>query len=99
MRITNQALDFAVDRYASIMRSQGVTRKIELQRGSKTYGNAYRLYFIGDADGNGTGTTGVYGTENGYLGMTKREAYDTLYIIVRAMGDLLYFQEQRNASL
>lgn len=99
MAITNADLENAVKRYVHIMEREGVNREVRLQLGSKVYGIAYRLSFVGDDDGNGSGHWGAYGTSSGLLGWTKREAFDTLHTICTAMEDLQYLQERRNASL
>jgi hypothetical protein len=52
--------------------------KPSLVEGSKTNGRAYRLYYENAGGGQSyyPGTSG-----NGYLGMTKKEAYETLWIM------------------
>lgn len=52
---------------------------LQLQEGSKTYGNAWRFYISYGPHGGVTGN--VLGLTSGYLGWTKKEAFDTLQTI------------------
>lgn len=59
-----------------------------LQEGSKYYGNAYRLMTI-DKGTSGQGTPRLNSwPSNGYLGMTKSEAYDSLHKLKDALWDI-----------
>lgn len=67
--------------------------RLEIAEGSRTYGIAYRIYRTGytvrDADGSSRATSGHANPPIGsdYLGMTRREAYETLQTRTRAVSD------------
>jgi hypothetical protein len=59
--------------------------KIVLDKGSKTYGRAYRLYTTGNlAEAVGWSHKPLH-LGDGYLGITKREAYLSLRAILRTL--------------
>jgi hypothetical protein len=90
-RITRTDLNTAVVAYSNALESAGALRcPLQLQIGSRTYGNAYRVMFIGE----GGDLSAAPGTSNGYLGMTAREAYDALWTMTRTITDVLYEREQ-----
>jgi hypothetical protein len=64
-----------------------------LQEGSKTYGRAFRVFRVGDENGNGSGHYDpLPGLSIGYLGMTRAEtahALDMLAIAFHASADML----------
>lgn len=61
--------------------------KVVLDKGSKTYGRAYRLYTAGYAGNSGWSDKPLY-LGDGYLGVTKREAYLSLRAILRTLEAL-----------
>lgn len=81
MRVTKSDVDQAYETYISLLESVDVdVSKYELHHGSKHYGNSFKVYNDG---------LGGVGTDSmGYLGMTRREAYDTLWTIIRTIRDL-----------
>lgn len=90
-RITRTDLNTAVTAYGNALESAGALRApLQLQIGSGTTGIAYRVMFIGE----GGGLSAAPGTSNGYLGMTAREAYDTLWTMARTISDVRYEREQ-----
>lgn len=82
--ITIADLQRLVESYAKRLGSEGILTPLHLNIGSKLYGRAYRLYF---ADG-----ASAIGTSDGYLGMTKREAFETLSTIIHTIDDMHYLQ-------
>ena len=86
-RVTREELKGSFERYVRALNSLGIHQKVEMQEGSKTYGNAYRVRHV-----NGWATP--LGTSNGYLGMTRREAVDTLHTLARTIEDVLYHQQK-----
>lgn len=91
-RITRKDLNDAVAIYVNALESHGMlTHPVQLQIGSQTNGIAYRAMFIANESG---GLTAAPGTSNGYLGMTAREAYDTLWTITRTLQDVAYHRDQ-----
>ena len=58
--------------------------KIVLDKGSKQFGRAYRLYSTGYAGNSGYSDKPLY-LGDGYLGLTKREAYLSLRAILRTL--------------
>jgi hypothetical protein len=79
---------------------------VGLDEGSKLYGRAFRLYVTGDrvdnpTDGNhypnGSGHARPPAGPD-YLGMTKREAYDTLATIAHTLEDVAYARDRREAT-
>ena len=95
-RITNEDLDNMLARYTRALKRLGINTgtsdgtTIGMQRGSKTYGIAFRLFTTGGALGSGHHRPPV---GDDYLGMTKREAWDTLATLSRAMEDVAYMLE------
>lgn len=88
--ITRKDLEGAVETYAIDAKLSGLPeRELHLQIGSKTYGNAYRLMFVS----HGGGLSPAPGTGDGYLGMTARDAYETLWTIIRTMRDVRDWQQ------
>ena len=89
MQITKQDLNAAFERYDRALRALGFNHLLTLQEGSKTHGRAYRLF----RTFRGQNQYEALGTVNGYLGMTKREAWDMLHSLARTMEDVKYFRE------
>ena len=58
--------------------------KIVLDKGSKTYGRAYRIYTTGYEGNSGYSDKPLH-LGDGYLGITKREAYLSLRAILRTL--------------
>ena len=58
--------------------------KVVLDKGSKTYGRAFRLYTTGYGSSSGYSDKPLH-LGDGYLGMTKREAYLSLRAILRTL--------------
>jgi hypothetical protein len=86
-RTTDKQLDQMVKmiseefRWANLLPDE---TKIVLDKGSKTYGRAYRLYSTGYAGNSGYSDKPLY-LGDGYLGLTKREAYLSLRAILRTL--------------
>ncbi len=92
-RITTEELNGVLGRYTRAVESLGMlppSGGFQFQWGSKVNGQAYRLYT--------NGGSGAPGTANGYLGMTRREAWDTLHTIAETLEDVFYFQQQQENS-
>lgn len=95
-RITNADLDAMLGRYMRALDALGIKlgegERVGLDHGSKTYGIAFRLFTTGVLGQHGEGGTGHGRPPVGddYLGMTKREAYDTLTERCRTMEDVAY---------
>lgn len=89
--ITNADLDAMLARYSRALDSVGIQlregERLILSTGSKTYGIAFRLNVTGFEGTTGHGRPPV---GDDYLGMTKREAYETLATTCRAMEDIAY---------
>jgi hypothetical protein len=58
--------------------------KVVLDKGSKQFGRAYRLYTAGYAGNSGYSDKPLH-LGDGYLGLTKREAYLSLRAILRTL--------------
>jgi hypothetical protein len=58
--------------------------KVVLDKGSKTYGRAYRIYTTGYEGNSGYSDKPLH-LGDGYLGITKREAYLSLRAILRTL--------------
>lgn len=87
-RITKADLTRALDRVRTAYAAHGITARwngdseLTMQTGSQLYGNAYRLYWR-DPVGGGV-SSATYGPD-GFLGMTARDAYNTLQTIARTL--------------
>lgn len=88
-RITDSDLDAVLGRYVrACERLEMVPHNgFTLHRGSKTYGNAYRLFTT-------EGNWPAPGTSNGYLGMTKREAHQSLMTMALTLEAYLHHTDQ-----
>jgi hypothetical protein len=86
-RTTDQQLDQLVKmisdefRWADLLPNE---TKVVLDKGSKTYGRAFRLYTTGYEGSSGYSDKPLH-LGDGYLGMTKREAYLSLRAILRTL--------------
>jgi hypothetical protein len=97
-RITSKDLKRALSAHVDCLARVGITYdgRLGLDEGSKTYGCAYRLYRTGyvveQHDGTHRATTGHGRPPVGddYLGMTAREAYETLTARTRDIYDTVY---------
>ena len=86
-RVTTHQLEQLVRMITDEMRWAGMlndSTKVVLDQGSKTYGRAYRLYTVNYDNGGGYSDSPLY-LGDGFLGMTKREAWLSLRSILRAM--------------
>jgi hypothetical protein len=77
MTTTIEHLRLAVERL-----SEELGVKLHLQEGSKTYGRAYRLYTM--QEGSSAHYNPPYQIRD-YLGMTRQEAYDTLWSLIHGV--------------
>lgn len=99
-RITTAALEAAFGRYVRACERLGLVPDgyhVGLDHGSKTYGNAFRVYLTGNRadDGsypNGSGHSRPPAGDD-FLGMTKREAYGRLRERAAVLEDVAYAQE------
>lgn len=87
-RITEEQLNGVLVRYVRALDSLGMLQGgLRLIAGSKTNGRAYRLFFLDSG-------MAAPGTLNGFLGWTKREAYDTLYAMVLTLEAVNFHQSE-----
>jgi len=81
-RVTQQQLNFVFQRYVDSLVELGVSVEgLSLISGDKVNGNSFKLRHK-----DGKRPVGV--DSDGFLGWTKREAYDTLQTICRTIGDV-----------
>jgi hypothetical protein len=82
MTITQKDLDGMLDRVLRSLGSMGIeTNGLHVTSGSRTNGIAFRLYqYVGTSGG----VSGVI-MPDGFLGRTRREAYDTLHAIAQTL--------------
>ena len=98
-RITNDDLAAMLGRYVRACKQLELIPdgyRVGLDHGSKTYGRAFRVYLTGVRadDGsypNGSGH-GRPPAGSDFLGMTKREAFDTLADRAAVLEDVAYSQ-------
>ncbi len=91
-KITAEDLQNALNAYVEELNRSGMLKyPLQLQRGSKTNGNAFRVMFISGEHG---GLTPAPGTSDGFIGWTKHEAHDTLWTIIRTLQDVRYFSKE-----
>ncbi|AST15248.1 hypothetical protein SEA_SAMISTI12_267 [Streptomyces phage Samisti12] len=83
-RISKTQLVGMVNRYIRAWENQGVSLTVKLQEGSRNMGVAYTLRM---PDG-----SNAPGTTDGFLGWTRREAWDTLGSISRTLEDLSHMR-------
>jgi hypothetical protein len=66
---------------------------IGLSIGSRTYGNAYRVWVNRPGEGSGHYDHPVV-RSSGYLGMTARDAYDRLTTATATIHDVMYVADR-----
>lgn len=90
-RITKRSMDAAFERYSRAVDSLGMNKsdhRLAYMEGSKVNGVSHKLVWIHVQHG---GYSGAPGTDvNGFIGMTKREAYETMSTIARALEDVAF---------
>lgn len=94
MKVSKENLKALVVLYVETVAAEtGVIPEMQLRMGSKINGVSFRLYHV-ETDENGREKlTPAWGTSEGlwsegFIGWTKREAYDTLLTIIRTMQKL-----------
>lgn len=108
-RISASDLRAKFEQFRELNRRAGITRELTtwsnndrgprvltaddmaLQFGSKTYGNAFRVFYVNPDGGGHCSLDSV----RDYLGMTKREAWDTLDALCAGMYAVLDSQAPR----
>ena len=86
-RTTDRQLEQLVEMIAQEFRWANLLpdeTKVVVEHGSKTYGRAFRLYTTGYGSSSGYSDKPLH-LGDGYLGMTKREAYLSLRAILRTL--------------
>lgn len=102
-RITTQDLEGVLSRYVRACDRLGLLPdgcfRVGLTYGSKTYGNAFRVYLVRIRSEDGSyccpEDDSYYGPPpagNDFLGMTKREAFNTLADRARVLEDVARIQ-------
>jgi hypothetical protein len=90
--ITRRDLEGMLERLSRAMQTAGLdTSHLYLETGSRTYGRAYRLY---QRDPQTGGLHPVPGMISDFLGMTKREAYDSLHMLAQGV-EMVNAQQSR----
>ncbi len=98
-RITQTDLDAALAAHVETLERCGISYvgRLAITSGSKTYGIAFRLYRTGYLVPSETGTGYRPTTRHAsppigsdYLGMTRREAYETLTTRTAVIADVSY---------
>lgn len=93
-RITNKDLDAAFERYTRALNSLGITKfehTLQQVDGSKANGVSYKLVWTHNGHGGHTGAIGVE-SNGGFIGWTKREAFNTMHLLARTLEDVWFFQ-------
>jgi len=81
-RITNEHLDVMLARYVRALKALELPSEgIELTRGSKLYGNSHKAL---------QGGAQPVGISQGFLGWTKRDAYDKLHTVAVTLEGVHY---------
>lgn len=92
-RITQTDIDLAVRRYMVALNSLGITKPgwtITYIKGSKTYGNSFKLVWREDTSGGLSPAPGV--DFGGFIGWTTREAYTAIQNMARTMEDVAFWK-------
>lgn len=80
--VSTSELQHAIRRLTLAMDAAGIdTSRLHVETGSKTYGRAYRLY---ERDPKTGGLSSIIGA-GGFLGMTKREAVQSLDMLAQGV--------------
>lgn len=90
-RITQADLDVRFEIYVSILKRLGMPHEnTALVGGSGLHGNSFKLVSVKVPGG---GQSAAPGTSQGFLGWTKREAYEKLGTINATLADVLHHLE------
>lgn len=81
------------EHYAHAVSYAGLdTEELRLIHGSKHFGNSFKAVFVDPETG---GHRSAPGSEfGGFIGWTKREAYDALGYMARVIEDIAYYKSQ-----
>lgn len=86
-RIIQEDLDINLATYVAMLKRLGMPHEnITLINGSKKFGNSFKLVYVDPETG---GHSDAPGTHQGFMGWTKREAFDSFRYINRTLGDVL----------
>lgn len=92
-RISKAELEAQFNRYARAVEALGIKEEgheLTLVSGSAYYGNSFKAVWESEEHGGHKNGPGTY--FNGFIGWTKREAYDALGYISRALEDVLWYR-------
>lgn len=93
-RVSKEMLEMAFRDYQWNLEKAGIdVTHLQLIHGSKYYGNSFKVVFAGESGGHASAPGTGFG---GFIGWTKREAYDALGYMSRVMEDLRYAEELKN---
>lgn len=89
MRVSKEMLQMRFKHYAHVIEGAGLsTEGLSLIHGSKHFGNSFKVVFVDPETG---GHSSAPGSEfGGFIGWTKREAYDALSYMARVIEDIAY---------
>lgn len=97
MRINKIQLGQAVNRYATALMSleikPPVGTHLEFLEGSKANGVSFKLVYVDNKHG---GTTHAPGADfGGHVGMTRREAWETINNMARTLEDVAFYNHKK----
>lgn len=101
-RITKAELDGAFGRFCRAAKSNGFdTDGWGYETGNKTYGVSYKLLTRTNDESylNPRHYFELSGWGKNYLGMTAREAYDTLHTLIVALENVSYLRDRTLAEI
>lgn len=95
-RITTADINAALGRYVRAAEALGIQppngHHIEYHKGSKRYGNSFKLVWVDESSGGRKGAPGF--ASDGFMGWTTREAYAALQNVARAFEDAKHYGSQ-----
>lgn len=94
-KLTNKDMDMAFERYARALESLNIQKlghRLEYQAGSRVNGRSYTVCWVNISNG---GRSPALGTDfGGYVGTTKRQAFETMNNMARTLEDVAFLQHQ-----
>lgn len=96
-RIGKEDVEMSFRAYETALRAAGIdTEGLALLYGSKAFGNSFKVVFIDPVHGGRSGAPGA--DFSGNIGWTKREAYESLFMMARTLEDVKYLYDTKGEA-
>lgn len=93
MRVSLKNVQARVELYGDMIEKlTGEHPELSFTKGSSTYGNQFRLqHIVRDETGEAVNYKPFWGSYDGNMGFTRREAWDTLGATICTLGSVMQF--------